>query len=177
MDDSLPTVLTAHENFADVSEVDCLHLLQRLHYIREIASKIAEWLSEHGEPLRHFLEDIELDLTVCVVFGIGEKSSTLSSWLLHSCHTVGFDGAAMRGHLSERQVALLDATLPTDCAVVEIEVWLGALAAGLNETLDRFFAARSYAEAMAHHIALDSLVAAATAVVAKLHLNPSIDRG
>lgn len=171
----LPAALTAHDEFGDVADADRRQMSQRLDYVREIAANIAQWLSARDEPLRVFLEDVELDLTVCVNIGGGERS-TLTVWLLHNSHAGGFAGAGMRRHLSDRQIAALDRTLPTDSGIAAIEAWLVALASDLEESLDRFFAARTYAEAMAHHIALDSIVAAAAGVVAKLHLNASVER-
>lgn len=169
----LPVVLTMDDSFHDVTELHRLRLCQRLLHIREISDRIALWLLEKDESLQALLEDIELELIVCVTLDIEDKP-TVSNWLLHTSFIVDSSAKELRGSLSERQFACLNSILSTHAQIGEVESWLREFASGLRETLDRFFAATTYTEAIAHHIAVDALVANGVGVIAKLHFNKFI---
>lgn len=170
---SLPAALVASDEFRHLADHQKRNFSARLNYIAEVVEKIGAWLEGRQEPLRDFLDDLELDLLVNI--GAPTDGNAQSSWLVHSSWTFGSSASLLREQLGSNATSLLDQTVPSSCCSPdELCVWLARRAAGLKSFLENFFAAPSYVKAIAVLLAIDILLVQLLLGTTRARLNASI---
>lgn len=172
-DNSLPATLVASNEFRDLTDHQKRNFSARLNYIVEVAEKIGAWIERREEPLRDFLDDLELDLWVNI--GAPTDENTESSWLIHSSWTFGSSAALLREQLDPNATSLLDGAVPAgDCSPEELCGWLARCGAGLKSLLENFFTAPSYVKAIALLLAIDILLVQSLLGTTRARLNARI---
>jgi hypothetical protein len=173
---SLPVALTDSDEFRALKPEQVSNFEARFRYVQEIVEKIERWLSNQqpGVTLRSFLDDLELDLAVNQ--SLPEEDQTQqSAWLIHSSWTFECSVSQMRAQLTADVVTAIERGPPSvDAQAREVQQWLRDQGVALRHLLERFHSAATFEIAIAHHIAIDILLANLLVGTYKARLNPSL---
>jgi hypothetical protein len=170
-----PRVLVRCDEFVRLNEAQRFNYRARLRYIEEITLKVEEWVNG-GEPdFFAFLDSVELDLYInqgCPA----DPATHVSAWLIHT--SWGFETSVlqMSRFLSTERCAQIESPQPKlGASVEEFRAWMQDQNQGLKESLNGFFGAVSFHEAMASQFAIDALLLNLLSGVAKARLNKRLD--
>lgn len=170
---SLPVAFMNSQEFKGLTQKQVFNLEARFRYVGEIVKNVEEWLSGNEEEFKEFLDNLELDLSVNQNLPDGEERET--SYLIHSSWTFETTVAQLRHALSPPIIAWLDESLPRiDCSLTEFRFWLANQCRALRNVVTEFYAAKSFACAIAYFVAMNILLATMLAGTYKARLNAGL---
>ena len=97
--ENLPTAFTACDNFEKLTQKQIFNIVSRFSYIDEIVKNINEWLDSGTIEFSHFIDDLELDLSVNQ--NLPGSENTESSYLIHSSWSFDMPLSTLRRELGE----------------------------------------------------------------------------
>ncbi len=156
----LPVALRQSEDFKALTEREVDGLRSRLRFIEDSLDEMELWLSgaeTHGGDLRNLLDDIELDLSISQ--SVPEQGRGVSNWLIHTSWTFECGTSCLSAELGHDLRRGLDGNPPgIGSGDEQLELWLRDECSLLREALEGFYAATSARGAVAHLIAINTLV-------------------
>jgi hypothetical protein len=157
----LPLALQQSDDFKDLTTAEAKGFQTRLRFIEECLQEMELWLSgaeTGGRSLRDLINDVELDLSVCQ--SVPAKGQGVSSWLVHTSWTFETSNP-LNQELSLDLRKGIDQDSPHVGSDEEaLRQWLEEECATLRAALDGFYAASTASRAVAHLVAMNSIVAA-----------------
>jgi len=157
----LPVGLLQVQEFKALTEQETCGFQSRLQLVEECVQEMELWLSgaETGKrSLWDLLNDVELDLSVSQ--GVPQQGRGVSNWLIHTSWTFEFTASLARelGPDLRRGVDRDPPHVGSEEGV--LAQWLRGECASLRAALDGFYTATSPSSAVAHLIAMNSIVSA-----------------
>lgn len=164
----LPEVIRQSDDFNALTKTQVSSLQHRLNYVWEIIENIKIWSKGESEwaSLKDFLEDLELDVSVNVVFTSqgNENSEVLSNWVIHSSWYEDIDAVELRKSLNTDLANFINTQGPTWFFTEEqANEWLKLFSYNLGLALEGFYNSKNVKAALAYYLAIDALLANALA--------------
>jgi hypothetical protein len=171
----LPEALVSSEEFANLNEVQRFNYRARLRYIEEITLKIDEWVKGDETDFFAFLDSVELDLYINQG-APADPASHVSEWLVHTSWLFETSVAQMSRYISPECRVQIELAQPRlDVSVEQFRLWMNDQNQALKASLEGFFKAASFHEAIANQLAIDALLLNLLSGVAKARLNKRLD--
>jgi len=170
----LPSALQEAAAFRALSPAQKNHFDTRMAYIAEIPRAIKDWVARTEIPTEFwpFVDELALDLSVnlCVIDASTDK--TVSSWLVHSTWASDASAAKMHNAVTPMLRKSLGRGLPDlSCNRSDFRSWLVDMNEVLEISLRSFYAATTFEDALAHHIAIDIVLGKMLVATEQLRLS------
>lgn len=171
----LPLALMESDCYASLNDKQKFNYHARLKYIEEISLKIDEYITEMQDPIRVFLDRIELDLYINVGMLPSNPKENASSWLLHSDWAYSVN---LKDILSEDAANITNKlnsiTLSANADFSKFVSWLREMNNLLTSNIDSFYVSKSFESAMILQIVIDMIVCDLLKGVISVRLNPTL---
>jgi hypothetical protein len=172
---SVPPALASSNEFEQLNSKQVANFSARLSYVEEVIEGIRVFLSagEGREPLRDFLDTLELDTTSANVFSTNADEHQ-SNYLTHSSWTFECAPEELAKEVGRELLGIRATQDLVQATSEETESWLADLSNGLTLAIGRFYAASSFCAAVAHLLLIDALMAELLAGLIRLRFNARI---
>jgi hypothetical protein len=163
------------DNFNRLTQKQIFSIVSRFNYIDEIIENINEWLDSDKTELSHFIDDLELDLSVNQNLPGDEGKE--SSYLIHNSWTFNMSPSSLRSELSETIIKSINEEIPgTMCSLDDFKLWIQNQSLALNEAVTGFYSAKSSPSAIAFYIAIDIILINLLSSTYKMRLNDELTK-
>lgn len=169
-----PSCLREYDGFVDLSADERREFEKLLQFFSDLGTELhSDERKDDAEGFFDFIDNLELDLAVRIGSHAHSRSS-FSSWLIHSSWAFDVEGE-MVSSLDEDLIELIDSQGPRiKESIPNLEAWFRAVGAGLVKATAGISGAKTLSDAIAHQIAVDSLVMKLLVCCYKCRLNPVV---
>lgn len=172
---NLPTAFMACDDFNTLTQKQIFNIVARFNYIDEIIENIHEWLDSEKIQFNHFIDDLELDLSVNQ--NLPGDESMESSYLIHNSWSFNMSPSSLRSELSEAIIkSINEATPGIMCSIDDFKLWIKNQSLALNEAVTGFYSAKSSLSAIAFYIAIDIILISLLSSTYKMRLNDELTK-
>lgn len=171
--ENLPTAFTACDNFEKLTQKQIFNIVSRFSYIDEIVKNINEWLDSGTIEFSHFIDDLELDLSVNQ--NLPGSENTESSYLIHSSWSFDMPPSTLRRELGEAIIKSINEPTPNImCSIDDFKSWIKDQGSSLSNAVTCFYSSKSSPSAIAHYIAIDIILINLLSSTYKMRLNDKL---
>lgn len=167
---NLPAAFMVCDDFNTLTQKQIFNIVARFRYIDEIIENIHEWLDSEKTEFNHFIDDLELDLSVNQ--NLPGNEGMESSYLIHSSWSFDMPPSSLRSELSEAIIKSINEVTPgTMCSLDDFKSWIKNQSLSLSNAVTGFYSAKSSSSAIAHYIAIDIILINLLSSAYKMRLN------
>jgi hypothetical protein len=172
---SLPAQLVESEEFLNLTDAQRAGLTARLHYFREIASKIPHDTTTDKGIFLENIDDVELDI-FSILSDPGGVDRSVSFYRIHSSWTFECHPRKMLDGVGKEALGFLSIAVPGAAAsYAEARAWSSLWASKLDGLLDGLQTAPSLESAIGHLIAIDAFASLFLTFAAVVRFNSGLN--